>query len=116
MDAETRQDFSAFVAARSAALFRMAMALTGHRQQAEDLLQTVLAKSVRHWGRSRHGQPEAYLRTAMYRQCSCTAYLGARSPAVIAGKGVEIAFCDPSRYLLPFTHYTSLAAHMLRPI
>jgi Tol biopolymer transport system component len=30
------------------------MALTGHRQQAEDLLQTALAKSVRHWSRIRH--------------------------------------------------------------
>jgi RNA polymerase sigma-70 factor (sigma-E family) len=68
MDAEERQDFGAFVAARSPALFRTALALTGHRQQAEDLLQTALAKSVRHWHRIRHGQPEAYVRTAMYRQ------------------------------------------------
>jgi RNA polymerase sigma-70 factor (sigma-E family) len=68
MDAETRADFTAFVETRSAALFRTAMALTGHRQQAEDLLQTVLAKSVRHWERLRTGQPEAYVRTAMYRQ------------------------------------------------
>jgi RNA polymerase sigma-70 factor (sigma-E family) len=68
MDAEIREDFSAFVASRSHALFRTAMALTGHRQQAEDLLQTALAKSVRHWGRIRQGQPEAYVRTAMYRQ------------------------------------------------
>jgi RNA polymerase sigma-70 factor (sigma-E family) len=68
MDPEIRQDFGAFVASRSAALFRTAMALTGHRQQAEDLLQTALAKSVRHWGRIRDGQPEAYVRTAMYRQ------------------------------------------------
>jgi RNA polymerase sigma-70 factor (sigma-E family) len=68
MDAEAKRDFGAFVATRSPALFRTAMALTGHRQQAEDLLQTALAKSVRHWSRIRHGQPEAYVRTAMYRQ------------------------------------------------
>jgi len=68
MDTEARQDFTAFVATRSPALFRTAMALTGHRQQAEDLLQTVLAKAARHWPRIRHGQPEAYLRTALYRQ------------------------------------------------
>ncbi|MFI7647781.1 SigE family RNA polymerase sigma factor [Micromonospora sp. NPDC049460] len=68
MDLETRQDFTAFVAARSHALFRTALALTGHRQQAEDLLQTVLAKAYRHWGKVRHGQPEAYLRRALYRE------------------------------------------------
>jgi RNA polymerase sigma-70 factor (sigma-E family) len=68
MDPEIRQDFSAFVASRSGALFRSAMALTGHRQQAEDLLQTALARSVRHWERIRDGQPEAYVRTVMYRQ------------------------------------------------
>jgi RNA polymerase sigma-70 factor (sigma-E family) len=68
MDPETRQDFTAFVEARSHALFRIALALTGHRQQAEDLLQTVLAKAYRHWGDVRHGHPEAYLRRALYRQ------------------------------------------------
>jgi RNA polymerase sigma-70 factor (sigma-E family) len=68
MDAELHEDFGAFVATRSPALFRTAMALTGHRQQAEDLLQTALARSVRHWAKIRDGQPEAYVRTAMYRQ------------------------------------------------
>ena len=67
MDAE-HADFSAFVEARSHALFRTAMALTGHREQAEDLLQTVLARTYRHWARIRHGHPEAYVRSAMYRQ------------------------------------------------
>jgi RNA polymerase sigma-70 factor (sigma-E family) len=61
-------DFTAFVSARSASLFRMAVGLTGHPQQAEDLLQTVLAKAYRHWPRVRNGHPEAYLRRAMYRQ------------------------------------------------
>lgn len=68
MDRDTERDFSAFVAARGAALFRIAMALTGHRQQAEDLLQTVLARACRKWDRVRVGQPEAYLRRAMYHQ------------------------------------------------
>lgn len=67
MDAESERDFVSFVEARSYSLFRTAMALTGHRQQAEDLLQTVLTKAVRHWSRIQ-GRPEAYLRTAMYRQ------------------------------------------------
>ncbi|MGC4868701.1 SigE family RNA polymerase sigma factor [Micromonospora sp. DT53] len=68
MDADLDREFSDFVAARSHALFRTALALTGHRQQAEDLLQTVLTKGARHWWRIRTGNPEAYLRTALYRQ------------------------------------------------
>ncbi|MFG1842827.1 sigma factor-like helix-turn-helix DNA-binding protein [Micromonospora sp. NPDC049175] len=59
MDADLDREFSDFVAARSHALFRTALALTGHRQQAEDLLQTVLTKGARHWGRIRTGNPEA---------------------------------------------------------
>lgn len=68
MDPDSRQDYVAFVGGRSHALFRTALALTGHRQQAEDLLQTVLARAYRHWGRIRHGNPEAYIRSALYRQ------------------------------------------------
>ncbi|MFC7545056.1 SigE family RNA polymerase sigma factor [Plantactinospora sp. GCM10030261] len=68
MDVDTRRDFTAFVEARSHALFRTALALTGHRQQAEDLLQTVLARAYRNWGNVRHGHPEAYLRRALYRE------------------------------------------------
>ena len=68
MDADTRADFITFVQSRSPALSRAAMALTGHRQQAEDLLQTVLAKGVLHWSRIRANNPEAYLRKALYRQ------------------------------------------------
>jgi len=68
MNAEHRSEFEAFVAARSPALFRTAMGLTGHREEAEDLLQTVLAKAYRHWRRIRDGHPEAYVRTAMYHQ------------------------------------------------
>lgn len=67
MDVEAESDFVSFVEARSRSLFRTAMVLTGHHQQAEDLLQTVLAKAIRHWSRIR-GSPEAYLRTAMYRE------------------------------------------------
>jgi RNA polymerase sigma-70 factor (sigma-E family) len=67
MDAETKADFEAFVVARSASLFRTALALTGHRQQAEDLVQTALARTMKHWGRIRTDRPEAYVRAAMVR-------------------------------------------------
>ncbi|BCB78009.1 SigE family RNA polymerase sigma factor [Phytohabitans flavus] len=68
MDAELEDEFSAFVEASAHSLFRSALALTGHREQAEDLLQTVLARGVRHWGRIRDNNPEAYLRKALYRE------------------------------------------------
>jgi RNA polymerase sigma-70 factor (sigma-E family) len=68
MDAEMEQEFRAFVEARAQVLFRSALALTGHRQQAEDLLQTTLAKGAQHWSRIRENNPEAYLRKALYRE------------------------------------------------
>ncbi|MGW4467539.1 SigE family RNA polymerase sigma factor [Micromonospora sp. NPDC004704] len=68
MNAELEREFTDFVETRSHSLFRTALALTGHRQQAEDLLQTVLARGARHWERIHSGNPEAYLRTALYRQ------------------------------------------------
>lgn len=44
--------FEDFVRARSAALFRTALLLTGQdRAEAEDLLQGALERAYRHWGR-----------------------------------------------------------------
>ncbi len=68
MDAELEHEFRAFLEARAQVLFRSALALTGHRQQAEDLLQTVLARGARQWCRIRQNNPEAYLRKALYRE------------------------------------------------
>ncbi len=96
MDLETRQDFTAFVGARSHALFRTALALTGHRQQAEDLLQTVLAKAYRHWGKVRHGQPEAYLRRALYREQVSWWRRPMRGREVITDRLPELAGTDPT--------------------
>jgi RNA polymerase sigma-70 factor (sigma-E family) len=67
MDAEAEREFREFVAARSAALFRSAYLLTGHREQAEDLLQGVLAKVARRWSRIRL-EPEPYVRRALYHE------------------------------------------------
>ena len=63
MDREDAEDFRQFMATRSAALLRTAYLLTGDRGHAEDLVQSVLAKAYRHWGRVRRsGVPEAYVR------------------------------------------------------
>lgn len=61
-------DFEAFVRARSAVLLRMAYLMTGDRGHAEDLLQTVLLRTVRHW-RSARSAPEAYVRQALVNLC-----------------------------------------------
>lgn len=68
MDPDLERDFTTFVGVRTPALFRTAMALTGNRQ-AEDLLQSVLARVFVRWSDVRHGHPEAYVRRAMYLHC-----------------------------------------------
>lgn len=94
MDVDAERDFTAFVEARSHVLFRTAMALTGHRQQAEDLLQTALAKAFRRWRNIRHGQPEAYLRQVMYRQWVSWWRRPMQRREVIAGHLPESAAAD----------------------
>ena len=55
--------FTAFVHARSAALLRLAVLLTGDRHDGEDLLQIALAKAYRSWWRLRRPElAEAYVR------------------------------------------------------
>ena len=51
MDETGREAFRAYVAARSPALLRTAYLLTGSRADAEDLLQTTLAKTYLAWDR-----------------------------------------------------------------
>ncbi|GIJ09064.1 SigE family RNA polymerase sigma factor [Micromonospora andamanensis] len=69
MDRAAEREFREYVAARQGALFRTAMLLTGHRQDAEDLLQTALAKLATRWMSLRgSGSPDAYLRRILYHQ------------------------------------------------
>lgn len=65
---DAERDFDAFVSSRGPALLRTAYLLTGDRHLAEDLMQTALAKTYRHWPRVRTGSPEAYVRQAMVRE------------------------------------------------
>ena len=65
-DSEREREFDAFVGARSAALLRTAYLVTGHRQTAEDLLQTALAKTYLAWNRIDSPESvEAYVRRVM---------------------------------------------------
>jgi RNA polymerase sigma-70 factor (sigma-E family) len=69
MDREAADDFREFVVSRSPALLVTAYLLTGDRGTAEDLLQTALLKTHRHWDRIRAGgNPEAYVRRVMANQ------------------------------------------------
>jgi RNA polymerase sigma-70 factor (sigma-E family) len=65
--AEASVPFEDFVRARSAALFRTALLLTGqNRSEAEDLLQGALERAYRRWGRiCRSGDPERYVRAIL---------------------------------------------------
>jgi RNA polymerase sigma-70 factor (sigma-E family) len=56
--------FETFVEDRSTALLRTAYLLTGDRGHAEDLLQTALMRTARHWPRARDA-PEAYARQVL---------------------------------------------------
>ena len=63
MEAEGSVDFGAFVAATQGRLQRTAWLLTGNWEEAEDLVQTALAKAWRHWDRVvTADSPEAYAR------------------------------------------------------
>jgi RNA polymerase sigma-70 factor (sigma-E family) len=69
MKALEDEAFRGFVAARGHALLRTAYLLTGDQQLAEDLVQTALEKTVRHWPSLRRSDAaEAYVRRAMYRE------------------------------------------------
>ncbi len=57
----TPEGFSEFVLARQAALLRTAYLLTGHAQDAEDLVQVALVKVVPQWRRI-SDNPEPYVR------------------------------------------------------
>lgn len=63
MSAGSDADFVEFVHARSAALLRLAVLLTGDRHDGEDLLQIALTKAYRSWWRLRRPElAEAYVR------------------------------------------------------
>ena len=66
MDDTGREAFRAYVAARSPALLRTAYLLTGSRPDAEDLLQTALAKTYLAWDRIRDREAvDGYVRRVM---------------------------------------------------
>ena len=66
MDEPGREAFRSYVVARSSALLRTAYLLTGNRADAEDLLQTTLAKTYLAWDRIREAEAvDGYVRRVM---------------------------------------------------
>jgi RNA polymerase sigma-70 factor (sigma-E family) len=69
MDQIAEREFREYVAQRSATLYRAALLLTGHREDAEDLLQAALTKLAARWTSvQRSGSPDAYVRRILYHQ------------------------------------------------
>ena len=69
MDKRAEAEYREYVGSRQASLFRVALLLTGHRQDAEDLLQTALTKLALHWSKvARSGSADAYVRKILYHQ------------------------------------------------
>lgn len=63
---QPHEEFHAYVQARSRALLRTAYLLTGNRQDAEDLLQTALAKTYLAWDRiNDKGAADGYVRRVL---------------------------------------------------
>ncbi|MCW2776945.1 MAG: polymerase, sigma-24 subunit, subfamily [Frankiales bacterium] len=66
MDEHSRDEFRTWVAARSGVHLRTAYLLTGSRSDAEDLLQTALAKTYLAWDRVREREAlDGYVRRVM---------------------------------------------------
>ena len=63
---DDEESFRAFVVARRPALLRTAWLLTGSREDAEDLVQTALVRSAKHWAKVvAGGDPEPYVRRVL---------------------------------------------------
>jgi RNA polymerase sigma-70 factor (sigma-E family) len=86
-------DFDDFVASRSPSLLRTAVLLTGHRQDAEDLLQAALIRVARHWPRALE-HPEAYTRQVLVNLVRDRARQRRRRPEQL-GPPPEHATTDP---------------------
>ncbi len=65
-DGEDHESFPDFVGRQQESLLRLAFLLAGDRGHAEDLVQTALMKTYRHWDRiTLRGEPSAYVRRAL---------------------------------------------------
>jgi RNA polymerase sigma-70 factor (sigma-E family) len=64
---DLRTDFTEWVVARQHRMLRTAYLMTGDLHRAEDLLQEALIKVALRWPKLREGNPDAFVRTVLYR-------------------------------------------------
>lgn len=64
---EVEADFTDWVVSRQHRMLRTAYLLTGDVHRAEDLLQEALIKVAMRWPKLRDGNPDAFVRTVLYR-------------------------------------------------
>jgi RNA polymerase sigma-70 factor (sigma-E family) len=93
---ETRAAFEEFVAARWAVLGRTAYLLTGNKHDAEDLLQTALARAATRWDRIE--DHDAYVRRILYTQAvSLWRWRKRRPPEVLTDQLPNVAGPQPDQ-------------------
>lgn len=68
MRASGRESFEAWARARQQTFVRNAFLMTGDFQRAEDLVQEALIRAAERWDVLQAGNPDAWMRTVMYRQ------------------------------------------------
>ncbi|GAB2626895.1 DNA-directed RNA polymerase sigma-70 factor [Paractinoplanes abujensis] len=62
---DTDESFTAFVATRSHRLIAHAELLCGHREQARDIVQSVLTRAYLRWSRIEHDDPYGYVQRSV---------------------------------------------------
>jgi RNA polymerase sigma-70 factor (sigma-E family) len=86
-------EFTAFVAARGQSLLRIAHALTGDREAAQDLVQGALAKAYAKWPRI-HTDAEAYVRKIIYNDRASAWRRPGRQNEVMVAEVPDVATSD----------------------
>lgn len=89
---DANADLVAWIESRQHRLLRAAYLLTGDLHRAEDLLQEALVKLAGRWDRVRDGNPDASVRTIVYRARSVTVV--AAGTALALGTGAAVMLSD----------------------
>jgi RNA polymerase sigma-70 factor (sigma-E family) len=97
----TAEDFDEFVRGRGRALLKFAYVLSGDAHLAEDIVQEVLARMHRRWGRvTAMDNAEAYVRTAIVRQFVSWRRRRSSGEAVLAEVPEPPGLAEPQRHVL----------------
>jgi RNA polymerase sigma-70 factor (sigma-E family) len=88
-------DFTAFAASCQHRMLRVAYLICGDRHLAEDLLQDALVKLALRWSEVAEGNPEAFLRTVLYRDA--VSHWRSRRREIVTDLPAEGATCGGDR-------------------